>query len=208
MLTVQCASRYSRRSCACLSAWACEPVLGCVCCGSLGRGFSDPLGILGELLDRCVIGLVPVQALGGCEDCLLQRRSVSECLPTSSVLRCTCGRCRERMPQANMRRSCKANAGRTASTRRRYAPLPAKTNEQAKARTHLLVCPSTGLGACLRAPSSAFPLELLLNCCLPLPAAMPLSPFTAAVDMAARVSLAGTREWWWNGVRWRAGESG
>jgi hypothetical protein len=53
-----------------------------------------------------------------------------------------------------------------------------------------LFCPSTGLPACLRAPSRAFPPALGLNCCL-LEAAAPLrpaSPFAVAVDMAAGVA--------------------
>ena len=53
-----------------------------------------------------------------------------------------------------------------------------------------LFCPSTGLPACLRAPSSAFPPAAGLNCCL-LGGAAPLrpaSPFAVAVDMAARVA--------------------
>ena len=52
-----------------------------------------------------------------------------------------------------------------------------------------LFCASTGLPACLRAPSSAFPAALGLNCllagCAPLEEA---SPFAVAVDMAARVA--------------------
>jgi hypothetical protein len=50
-----------------------------------------------------------------------------------------------------------------------------------------LFCPSTGLPACLRAPSSAFPPAAGLNCCLPVGAAplRPASPFAVAVDMAA-----------------------
>lgn len=50
-----------------------------------------------------------------------------------------------------------------------------------------LFCPSTGLPACLRAPSSAFPPAAGLNCCLPWGAAplRPASPFAVAVDMAA-----------------------
>ena len=52
-----------------------------------------------------------------------------------------------------------------------------------------LFCPSTGLPACLRAPSSAFPPAAGLNCCLPVGAAplRPASPFAVAVDMAAGV---------------------
>ena len=124
-LTVQCASRNSNRSCACLSAWAFEPALGCVCCGSLGRGFSDPSDILAALLARCVIGLVPVQALGGCELCLLRRLDISNASSTSRCIVAQLWYMAENICLRRIRGGV-ANAGRTTTTRRPHAYLIAR----------------------------------------------------------------------------------
>lgn len=73
--TMNCAKRKTARSCACLSAWRSEEAFGCrEEVGSLGKGFSLPLGRVE--VARWVIGFVPpCQALGAC--CFLRMASVS-----------------------------------------------------------------------------------------------------------------------------------
>ena len=75
-LTVQWASKYSKRSLACLSAIESPLPL---CCGwaDLDWDLSEPLARLGEFVGRCVIGFVPVQALCGVGVCFLLDSIVS-----------------------------------------------------------------------------------------------------------------------------------
>ena len=130
------------------------------------------------------MGLVPVQALCGVGVCLLSAAIVSKC-------RVWYGQCMTKayIKAPGRRCACLQGAGKAKRRRQRDKSQDryCRGTFRGIGRTYLL-WPSTGLAACLRAPSSALPAALGLSCCLgaagaPFPAA---SPFAVAVDMAAR----------------------